>query len=317
MNKIKNSGEEKKTIEQPQNTTVSIYDIPEHVRMYDTMKPIAKAVAGNTILRQALKYDEGRKAVYMEGSYYYTIIGSVLNMVQSVMVDCHSMMKDMGIFRHELKYQSKLAKDEVDALLKHIKYCIREVNVMGTEQQKQQAYQFWLDATDYVCQQLQPKLDRIETVMAAYVKKSGAEKYQYVAKLCLVSTLILFVRDNLYPDIIKATEHLTGFNYNSIFPHGDGSKVYAAWEKVERSQVWPVFTLDFKDSKAVTRAFDSFAKMFREDKLYRRSTAYAQQFLPDDVKEAQKKLDKQLCARNRRLRKEHEADEKVAVPNMA
>lgn len=300
----KNKKTSKKAIETEQEQApVSVEDIPLHVRMFDGMPLVAKAISSSVVLKQSLRYDEGKKAVYMEGSYYYTIIGSVLNMVQSQMVDSRSMMEDMGIFHHQLKYQYKLAQNEVDKLLQHIKYCIREVNVMGTEEQRQQAYQFWIDATDYVTEDLQPKVNRILKVMDGFVKKSGVEKHEYVARLCLVSTLILYVRDNLYPDIMKVIEYNTGFDYSTIFPHGDGSKVYAVWEKIEESEVWPVFRLDFKESKATVRAFDSFARCFAKGVLYRKATTYAQQFLPDDVKEVQKKLDKQCRKRDRALRK--------------
>lgn len=294
--------------EEQQPASVAIQDIPPHIKMWDGLSYVAKAVSSRVVLRQSLKYDEGKKAIYMEGSYYYTIIGAVLNLVQSQMVDCESMMREMGIYRHKLKYQCKLAKGEVDALLKHIKYCIREVNVMGTEDQKQQAFLFWLDATDYIREQLQPKLDRILKVMDAFVEKGGVEKHDYVASICLTSTLILFVRDNLYPDIMKATAEITGFDYTSIFPHGDGAKVYAAWEKVEESEVWPVFRMDFAESKATRRAFDSFARSFSNDTLYRKATTYAQQYLPDDVRDAQVKLDKQLRKQDRERRKKLKAE---------
>lgn len=270
------------------------------------MNPRLAFFSGKEAVLMGMKDPELRRKIYGEGSYYYTICGTVINIIQSQMVDIKDMLVARKLFRFDTKKALSLSLMEIDNLLQGMKEGIFEYNGESPKEKQDMAYRFWLDATDSATEALSPKIDRVEKMMMAYVKKSisGGADLDLIAKVCLISTLILYVRDKLFNEIMEVTEDVSGLDLRPVFPNGDCKRVYERWEFLEKKLVWPWFKLDFSDSPSVVRAFDSFINLLQNYRLYKKAVKYSRSFLSVEERDKQVRYQQQ----RRKWEEEHIAN---------
>ena len=270
------------------------------------LNPNLAFFSGKEAVQMGMKDPELRRKIYGEGSYYYTICGTVINIIQSQMVDIKDMLVARKLFRFDIKKAFSLSLTEIDNLLQGMKTGIYEYNGEFPKEKQDMAYRFWLDATDSATEALQTKVDRVEKMMMAYVKKSipGEADLDLITKVCLISTLVLYVRDKLYKEIMEVTEHVSGLDLRSVFLDGDCKRVYRQWEFLEKKLVWPWFKLDFSDSPSVVRAFDSFVNLLQNYRLYKKAVRYSRSFLSMEERDKQARYQQQ----RRKWEKEHIAN---------
>lgn len=266
--------------------------------------------SGNEAIRRSLQDPELRRCIYSEGSYYYTVCGTVFDLIQSIMVDIRDILQEKKIFRMDLKLAFNKSKEEMDNLISGIKAGIYELNCNSSKAEQDRAYQFWLDATDSSSSTLQAKVNRIESMMANFVKKNGKGGLDVplVVKVCLVSTLLLYVKDRLYKEIMDVTQDVCRLDLRQVFSDGDCKRVYKQWEIVEKKLVWPFFTMDFSESPSVCKAFDSFTNLLQNYRLYKKAVKYSRSFLPDEERKKQEAYQR----RERKREKKYHEDKMKA-----
>lgn len=232
---------------------------------------------GQKALRDMMRDKELRQKVLMANSSYYLVMGICFSFIQSTMKDAVEKIKSRGAYRHQVKYFCKKATDEVDHLLKQIENVVGEAKMYSVGGvSREESSQFWIDTTDNMEEMFRPKIERLRICMEAYMKKLEVDDYSFRSYVCLVSMLLYYCTEILYPSVRDGRLQEVPVDLLTIFENGDGKTVKSWWDKVEQQVAWEEKDIDFGKSPSCKRAVASIDKLFNDERLYRKSLRYAE-----------------------------------------
>lgn len=253
---------------------------------------------GSKATSELMAQDGYRKIIYRGMRAYYIAYGCCLNFIQGAMTDAIGNILEKNLYKREVKRCGRMAMAEMDRLMSVIKSTIVEYEVFGGDD-----YQYWQDVVDAMESRFIPKIDRLQTVMANYMRKFKLGNEDFRSSICVVTAMLHYAIGTVYKDIRDELLERTLADVNDIFPSGDGAGILHWWKKMEDLVIPADKEINFDNSKSCRRALESFVILFSKTATFRMPMRYARQQrafrYPDIDWEARgKKIDEEITERN-------------------
>lgn len=177
-------------------------------------------------LLAATQTEVGRQTIIGGCSLYYAVVGSVVNICHSLLVDATSLIKERkNVYRFGVKKEVKAAFTCLNDLMKRIRVALKE-SYRGGEQ-----YQIWMDFTDRTEELVRPDIQKLYFSMDNYLNKLKIKDSKYICSIILAETMLKFC-GRIFDTVFSSFEDATGIDIRVMFDTSDLSDVLYHWSKV-------------------------------------------------------------------------------------
>lgn len=205
-------------------------------------------------------------------SLYYTVMGSIYNTAQTVMVDAVTELKrHPHIYRQAVKQNIRLAMQAYDKWEKRMRDVLAD------------RYQFWLDLSDAVDDEMRRHIQTLRLSFDAWLLKYNVKDHTLISHLMTALTLIRFARETFDMLFDKYREQ-THVDMRPMFRGGDFREIEHYWERAVR----PLLTtppgqpdINFNESHDVELAFRIIARKLTDDGIFNRAGEQGLKLNPD------------------------------------
>lgn len=162
-----------------------------------------------------------QKLIVQQGcSLYYSIMGSIYNIVNSAMVDA------MYLVRQNKKYYHHQIKRDFNMAMQ----CYEAWNIKMKNQLKGKQYQLWLDVSDTVEEYVRNDVTKLTFAFDNWLLKFGEPDNKLKAKLQTVITL-LDIADLIYNKLCDEIEKKSGRDIRPLFRYATMQDIRFYWER--------------------------------------------------------------------------------------
>lgn len=170
--------------------------------------------------------EKGRQIILGGCSLYYAVVGTVVNICHSLMVDATALIKERKkVYRFEVKKEIKAAFCCLNDLMTRIRTALK-----GDPRGEVQ-YQIWMDFTDKTEEILRPDIQKLFYSMDNYLHRLKIEDSKYIVSI-IITEIMLQYCGKTFRTVFGSFYEATGMDIRCMFDTSDLSDVLYHWSKV-------------------------------------------------------------------------------------